>query len=56
MKEVGTSKKEQLLALISRKSGATLVEIIEATGWQKHPGRRSSVSSARQQRRLYRIA
>ena len=32
----GTSKKDAVLALISRKSGATLAEIMEATGWQKH--------------------
>ena len=32
----GTSKKGQVLALISRKNGATLDEIMTATGWQKH--------------------
>ena len=32
----GTSKKDQVLALISRKNGASLDEIMTATGWQKH--------------------
>jgi hypothetical protein len=32
----GTSKKDQLLALISRKQGATLPELMKALGWQKH--------------------
>lgn len=32
----GTSKKDQVLALISRKDGASLDEIMTATGWQKH--------------------
>jgi hypothetical protein len=32
----GTSKKDAVLALIGRKNGATLAEIMEATGWQKH--------------------
>src|SRR5947209_7134238 len=35
-KEPGTSKKEQVLALISREYGATLDDIMTATGWQKH--------------------
>jgi len=35
-KAAGTSKKDTILALISRKNGATLEEIMEATGWQKH--------------------
>ena len=35
-KAAGTSKKNQVLALISRKNGATLDEIMTATGWQKH--------------------
>ena len=35
-KAVGTSKKDQVLALISRKNGASLDEIMTATGWQKH--------------------
>ncbi len=30
------SKKDQVLALIGRKNGATLAEIMEATAWQKH--------------------
>ena len=34
--EPDTSKKAQVLALISRKNGATLDEIMIATGWQKH--------------------
>ena len=29
-------KKDQVLALISGKNGATLDEIMTATGWQKH--------------------
>ena len=32
----GTSKKATILALISRKNGATLEEIMKATAWQKH--------------------
>jgi hypothetical protein len=32
----GTSKKDQVLALISRKNGASLDEIMTAMGWQKH--------------------
>ena len=35
-KAPGTSKKDQVLALISRKNGASLDEIMTATGWQKH--------------------
>jgi hypothetical protein len=35
-KAAGTSKKDQVLALITRKNGATLDEIMTATGWQKH--------------------
>jgi Protein of unknown function (DUF3489) len=35
-KAAGTSKKDQVLALISRKNGATLDEIMTATDWQKH--------------------
>jgi hypothetical protein len=32
----GTSKKDHLLALISRKGGATLPELMKALGWLKH--------------------
>ena len=35
-KAAGTTKKDQVLALISRKNGASLDEIMTATGWQKH--------------------
>ena len=35
-KAAGTSKKDQVLALISRKNGASLDEIMTATGWQRH--------------------
>jgi len=35
-KAAGTNKKDTILALIGRKNGATLEEIMEATGWQKH--------------------
>ena len=35
-KAAGTSKKDQVLALISRENGATLEEIMTATAWQKH--------------------
>ena len=31
-----TSKKTEVIALMKRAKGATLAEIIEATGWQKH--------------------
>ena len=34
--KTGTSKKDEVLALISRKNGATLEEIMAATSWQKH--------------------
>ena len=34
--KTGTSKKDEVLALISRKNGATLEEIMTATSWQKH--------------------
>ena len=34
--DAGTSKKDQVLALIARKDGASLEEIMTATGWQKH--------------------
>lgn len=30
------SKKDTVIAMIGRKKGATLAEIMEATGWQKH--------------------
>jgi hypothetical protein len=32
----GTSKKDQVLAMIGRRDGATLDEIMTATGWQRH--------------------
>src|SRR5690242_10151817 len=32
----GTNKKAEVLALMKRAKGATLAEITEATGWQKH--------------------
>ena len=35
-KAAGSTKKDQVLALISRKNGASLDEIMTATGWQKH--------------------
>ena len=35
-KAAGSSKTDQVLALISRKNGASLDEIMTATGWQKH--------------------
>ena len=35
-KAASTSKKDQVLALISQKNGATLEEIMTAAGWQKH--------------------
>jgi hypothetical protein len=35
-KAAGSTKKDQVLALISGKNGATLDEIMTATGWQKH--------------------
>jgi DNA-binding MarR family transcriptional regulator len=30
------NKKAQVIALLSRSKGATLAEIVETTGWQKH--------------------
>ena len=35
-KEARTSKKTEVIAMMKRAKGATLAEIIEATGWQKH--------------------
>jgi Protein of unknown function (DUF3489) len=35
-KAAGTSKKDQVLAMISRTNGATLDEIMTAMGWQEH--------------------
>lgn len=35
-KAAGTSKKDQVLAMISRTNGATLDEIMTAMGWQRH--------------------
>lgn len=32
----GTNKKAEVIALMKRAKGATLAEIVEATGWQKH--------------------
>lgn len=32
----GDSKKSQVIEMISKKGGATLGELIQATGWQKH--------------------
>jgi hypothetical protein len=34
--ESGTNKKAEVIAMMKRAKGATLAEIIEATGWQKH--------------------
>jgi len=31
-----TNKKAEVLAMMKRAKGATLAEIVEATGWQKH--------------------
>jgi hypothetical protein len=31
-----TNKKAVVIAMMKRAKGATLVEIVEATGWQKH--------------------
>ena len=31
-----TNKKAEVIALMKRAKGATLAEIVEATGWQKH--------------------
>ena len=34
--ESRTNKKAEVIALMRRAKGATLPEIMEATGWQKH--------------------
>jgi hypothetical protein len=34
--ESGTNKKAEVVAMMKRAKGATLAEIVEATGWQKH--------------------
>ncbi len=34
--ESGTNKKAEVIAMMKRAKGATLAEIIAATGWQKH--------------------
>ena len=34
--ESGTNKKAEVIAMMKRAKGATLAEIIETTGWQKH--------------------
>jgi hypothetical protein len=33
---VERSKKDEVIALLSRETGATLSELITTTGWQKH--------------------
>jgi hypothetical protein len=35
-KAAGTNKKAEVIAMIKRAKGATLAEIMKATGWQKH--------------------
>jgi hypothetical protein len=35
-KEPGPTKKDQVIALIGRKHGASIDEIMTATGWQRH--------------------
>jgi len=35
-KEARTNKKADVIAMMKRAKGATLAEIVEATGWQKH--------------------
>ena len=32
----GGTKQEQLIAMLRRKEGATIAQIVEATGWQPH--------------------
>src|SRR5580704_13168570 len=34
--EAATNKKAEVIAMMKRAKGATLAEIVEATGWQKH--------------------
>jgi len=34
--EARTNKKAKVIAMMKRPKGATLAEIVEATGWQKH--------------------
>jgi uncharacterized membrane protein len=34
--ESGSNKKAEVIAMMKRAKGATMAEIIEATGWQKH--------------------
>ncbi len=42
------TKKAQVLALLKRKSGATIVQIAKATGWQAHTIR-AAITRFRQQ-------
>jgi hypothetical protein len=44
-KEPGTTKRDTILTLISRATGATLEEIMMATGWQKHSVPRGAIST-----------
>jgi hypothetical protein len=37
--ESRSNKKAEVIAMMKRAKGATLAEIVEATGWQKHPVR-----------------
>lgn len=41
------SRKEQIMGLIGRKKGATLAEIMKATGWQAHSVRGFMSTSAK---------
>mgnify|MGYP002779499749 CR=1 FL=1 len=38
-KKSGISARDRLLALLDRDGGATISEIVEATGWQPHSAR-----------------
>lgn len=39
--EERSNKKAEVIAIKKRAKGATLAGIVEATGWQKHPGARA---------------
>ena len=35
-KSIGRSKSEKIITLLQRNNGATIAELVKATGWQRH--------------------